>query len=280
MGLSQNEATRFVSVIDNRIGRRLGRGTVLEITYGDVSTVSGRTASVLIGGDDNESQGFRIPSGLRIEPGDRVRVAIDPRGFRYVEEVLAPTNHSKMVLDAVRGQLLIGDGSAEPADGLVLSGTTLDLQGLTFRNTGSIESAEDATDAGEVLAFGATDVWLTLPDCEVSFTPDYVGQKFLCLGMLTADSNSGAPTAVHGGIRIDADSGGTTEVDWIAVQYSDHSSASGMTHQWSLMGIWTADAVAQRFLHAAFRVVGGTTTLTFLGGSSDASKVILIPLAN
>lgn len=114
MTLSQNEATRFISVIDYRIERALGRGTVLEITYGDVDVVNDRYASVFIGGDTTASEGFRIPSGLRVESGDRVRVVIDPRGDRYVEEVLAPTTYAKALLDPVRGEVLLGDGSTAP----------------------------------------------------------------------------------------------------------------------------------------------------------------------
>lgn len=114
MTLSINEATRFINVIDYRIAKSLGRGTVVERTYGDVNAVSGTTASVFIGGDINASEGFRIPSGLHVETGDRVRVTIDPRGYRYIEEVLAPTTVSKLESDPVRGRILLGDGTNPP----------------------------------------------------------------------------------------------------------------------------------------------------------------------
>lgn len=150
MTLSQNEATRFISVIDYRIGKALGRGTVLEITYGDVDIVTGREVSVFIGGDTNPSDGFRVPSGLHVVAGDRVRVAIDPRGYRYVEEVLAPTSYAKAAIDPVRGYILFGDGTVAPSDGIYrvsagVLGTDADLtagaiSGSSLVVSGLIES--------------------------------------------------------------------------------------------------------------------------------------------
>lgn len=116
MKLSQNEATRIVSIIDNRIRRALGRGTVLEHTYGEVYQVqtSAHTCSVYIGGDTNPSEGFRIPAGMRILGGDRVRVAIDPRGDRWVEEQILATTWPTMLFDPIRGALYTGSGASDP----------------------------------------------------------------------------------------------------------------------------------------------------------------------
>ena len=114
MSLTQNEATRFINVIDERIKKLLGRGTVLEITYGEVDSISGRKCAVLIGGDTNPSGGFRIPAGLRVQVGDRVRVVIDPRGDRWVAEVFQTTTYPKMLWDSIRGTVYSGDGTSDP----------------------------------------------------------------------------------------------------------------------------------------------------------------------
>lgn len=116
MSLTQRDATRFVNVIDSRIDKAIGRGTVLEVTYGDVQAVSGRTAAVYIGGDTNASDGFRVPGWMTVNVGDRVRVSIDARGYRRIEEVLPTTTGPKLSWDVENGKLLWGDGTVEPTD--------------------------------------------------------------------------------------------------------------------------------------------------------------------
>ena len=118
MSFSQNEATRLVRAVDRRVQKQLGRGTVLEYTNGEVDVVGVGEASAFLGGDTNASEGFRIPPGVVVESGDRVKVAIDPRGDRYITGVISPTTYPKATFDPIRGAVSFGDGTAAPAQGL------------------------------------------------------------------------------------------------------------------------------------------------------------------
>jgi hypothetical protein len=127
MATGFNEATRILRVVESAVAQRTRSGANIEQTYGQVFGISGQTASVYLagsrelaesdGGVPEPSDGYRIPSDLFIQPDDYVRVSIDARGHRWVEEVLPTEDYPSLSLDPVRGRLMLGDGTSPPTDG-------------------------------------------------------------------------------------------------------------------------------------------------------------------
>lgn len=123
-----NEATRLLGVIDRMVEQRTKSGANIEVTYGQVFGVQGTVASVYLagsrelaesdGGIPEPSDGFRIPGYLRIVPGDYVRVSMDVRGHRWIDEYLLPLSKSvdppySAILgsrQAILGEIILGGG--------------------------------------------------------------------------------------------------------------------------------------------------------------------------
>lgn len=120
-----NDATRILAVIDSQIKKLTRSGAKIDVTYGQVAGVSGQEASVYIAGSrelaisagetPEPSEGFRIPSHFLVGSGNYVRVSIDERGHRWIDEVLPTTTYAKVAIDQANGQILTGDGTAEPS---------------------------------------------------------------------------------------------------------------------------------------------------------------------
>jgi hypothetical protein len=93
------EATRIIQAIDGRIEGNTKSGARIEVTYGQVHDIVGDVASVYIvgtrelattaGETPEPSTDFRIPTHLVVAEGDHVRVSMDDRGDRWVDEVFA-----------------------------------------------------------------------------------------------------------------------------------------------------------------------------------------------
>lgn len=92
------DAGRILKVIDSQIDKKIRSGAGLDITYGQVFGIEGDIASVYLHGsrelvEEGEvaepSAGFRIPTHLYVNPSDYVRVTIDQRGHRWIDEVFA-----------------------------------------------------------------------------------------------------------------------------------------------------------------------------------------------
>lgn len=93
------EATRLLQVIDQSVQKGTASGAGIEVTYGQVYDIVDGFASVYIvgsrelavsdGGVAEPSPDFRIPSHLTVAPEDHVRVSMDRRGDRWIDEVLA-----------------------------------------------------------------------------------------------------------------------------------------------------------------------------------------------
>lgn len=79
-------ADAIVKAVEERIMKRLGGYALLDVRFGTVASVSGSYASVYLGGDTYASPNFRIPVGMTLTAGNKVRVAIDPRGDRWVAD--------------------------------------------------------------------------------------------------------------------------------------------------------------------------------------------------
>lgn len=120
-----NTATRLISVIDGAIEKGTKSGANIEVTYGQVfGLTGGMEASVYLagsrelaesdGGDAQPSEGFRVPAHLTVFASDYVRVAIDQRGHRWIEEVIPTTAYPTVSIDVVRGEILKGDGTVAP----------------------------------------------------------------------------------------------------------------------------------------------------------------------
>lgn len=72
-------------VVDHRLGRAVPQ-TRYGVVFGDPDT-SARTVAVRLGGSDDPSPGFVYGTQAPLD-GDLVRVVVDPKGDRYVDEVL------------------------------------------------------------------------------------------------------------------------------------------------------------------------------------------------
>lgn len=113
-----NDATRVVSVIDQRIQKLTRSEAQVETTWGEVVGISadGMFASAYLYGDTDVSEGFRIPGTLALSVGDKVKVAWDARGDRWVVESAASGDYKKVAINPSTGQLLMGDGTAPPTE--------------------------------------------------------------------------------------------------------------------------------------------------------------------
>lgn len=80
-------ADAIVSAVEERVLKRLGSYAFLDVRFGTVvaAPVSGYV-SVYIGGDTYASPNFKVPTGMTLTAGNKVRVAIDPRGDRWVAD--------------------------------------------------------------------------------------------------------------------------------------------------------------------------------------------------
>lgn len=113
-----NDATRIISVIDSRVRKLTGSEAGVETTWGEVIGVSddGRLASAYLYGETEfASEGFRIPGTLMVAIGDRVKVAWDKRGDRWVTEVANLSASKKIEIDPNAGTIKVGDGTARPS---------------------------------------------------------------------------------------------------------------------------------------------------------------------
>ncbi len=93
-----NTATRLLGVISDKIDNSTKSGAHIEVTYGQVFGLTGPAeASVYLagsrqlaeddGGVPEPSEGFRVPGDIYVKPNDYVRVSMDKRGHRWIDEV-------------------------------------------------------------------------------------------------------------------------------------------------------------------------------------------------
>lgn len=115
-----NDASRIIDVIDNRISKNIRSGAKVEMTWGEVVSVSAdnKTASAYLYGETDSayaSDGFRIPDTMYLTIGDKVKVAMDySTGERWIEEVNVPTAYKKIAVSPTTGAILTGDGTVPP----------------------------------------------------------------------------------------------------------------------------------------------------------------------
>ncbi len=129
----QSDATRILGVMKDVIEQNTKSAAGVEITYGQVASVSGREALVYLagarelaisdGGTPEASEEYRIPSHMYVAANDFVRVSIDSRGHRWIDEVISSTTHPKLAIDIERGIIKMGDGTADPITVLTRTGT-------------------------------------------------------------------------------------------------------------------------------------------------------------
>lgn len=120
-----NTATRLLGVVKGAVKGATKSGANIEITYGQVfGLTGGMQASVYLagarelssgdGGVPEPSEGFRIPAHLTVAASDYVRVSMDDRGHRWIEEVFPTSEYPQISIDVERGYLLAGDGTVPP----------------------------------------------------------------------------------------------------------------------------------------------------------------------
>lgn len=86
---SRRMADQLVKAVEERLMQRLGSYAFLEYRFGVVKDVTNSVANVYLGGDDYASPGFRVPIGMSVATNYKVRVAIDPKGDRWISDVFA-----------------------------------------------------------------------------------------------------------------------------------------------------------------------------------------------
>lgn len=156
-----NTATRLISVIDGAIERGTKSGANIEVTYGQVfGLTGGMEASVYLagsrelsesdGGVPEPSEGFRVPAHLTVAASDYVRVAIDQRGHRWIDEVIPTSEYPKITLDVERGEILTGDGTVPPTT--FLGGIDVQEDGSSVVNPATI--IDFIGDGVDVLSLG------------------------------------------------------------------------------------------------------------------------------
>lgn len=115
--MDANDASRVIAVVDNRIKRHTGSEAQTETTWAEVCGISadGKRASAYLYGDTaNASENFRVPSDLALNVGDKVKVAWNGRGERWVYDVIVSSAYKKVALNPNTGQILTGDGTVPP----------------------------------------------------------------------------------------------------------------------------------------------------------------------
>lgn len=152
-----NQATRILGVMDQQIRKGTKSGARIDVTYGQVYGVSGGYASVYIAGSRElaaltgevaiPSDYFRIPTILDVAASDYVRISIDDRGHRWIDEVLGPTKINALSI-AVGGQIT---AASVAASGAVTAGSVAATGAVT---AGSV-AATGAVTAGSASVTGA-----------------------------------------------------------------------------------------------------------------------------
>lgn len=123
MGL--NDATRILSVIDQRIDKNTGSN--ITQTYGQIESITGQEAAVWIAGSREIAiaagetpealGGFRVPAWMALNIGDFVRVSISATGGQWIEEVIPAAPYPRLAIDVSGGKMLVGTGSTAPVAG-------------------------------------------------------------------------------------------------------------------------------------------------------------------
>ena len=123
--MSLNDAGRVITVVRGIIEENTESGAGIEVTYGQVDSIDAngdlliylagsREMAEAEGDTADPSEGFRIHPLLHVEPDDIVRVSIDRRGHRWVDEVLLQTAYPRFQVDVNTGKVYVGDGTTVP----------------------------------------------------------------------------------------------------------------------------------------------------------------------
>lgn len=142
--MQDNDASRIIAVVDNRIKRNTGSMAKTETTWGEVCAVSadGKYASAYLYGDtENASEDFRVPMDLAVNVGDSVKVAWNDRGERWVYDLAIPTAYKKLAINPVTGEILTGDGTVPPQP--VALGASYEPLGAAAAAVGGHEGASN-----------------------------------------------------------------------------------------------------------------------------------------
>lgn len=117
----QNDATRLLGVINNLVEQKTKSGAHIEVTYGQVFQLSGSMASVYLAGSrelaladsgvPEPSEDFRVPAWMGLAASDYVRVSMDARGHRWIDEQLPTTAVGKVRINSASGVIEFGDGA-------------------------------------------------------------------------------------------------------------------------------------------------------------------------
>jgi microcystin-dependent protein len=119
MTFTDAEAQRLLRIVDEQVERALSRRP--RTAYGIVASLDNTTARATVNvlGESTASAGFVYPRHMSPLVGDVVRVVIDPRGERYIEQTYGPGGGSPS------GAISAYGGSSAPAGWLLCQGQSL-----------------------------------------------------------------------------------------------------------------------------------------------------------
>lgn len=139
--MSNANASRVLSVIDERIEQATRSAAGVELTWGTVAAItSPYFCAVYVRGDSAYSEGFHIFNGVTPSVGDPVMVAIDKRGNRWIDAVPAPTSgYNKLEINPRAGTIKLGDGASAPSSYLSGESSRVNVHG-PLAVTGAIAS--------------------------------------------------------------------------------------------------------------------------------------------
>lgn len=246
-------AQRIVTVIDDRIAKATRSEAGTETTWGTVASVSsdGQEASAYLYGDaSNPSVHFRVMGGEVLTVGDKVKVAINLRGDKWVAERLVSTAYRKVEIDQATGEVRTGDGTAPPTTRITASGVSMSHAALTgvtadqhHARAHSHSNSADEDDLAPVsLTIGSTpDIRFTRSSAKVLVVDDGAGGGLTTIDLLGAVAlRLGGDVSISRGAadRLDLASGDSLRVsDTGQIQWSDITLSRAAAGQLGLTGL-------------------------------------------
>lgn len=263
MSFSDSDAQRLLRVVEEQVDRALSRKPYT--TYGTVSTINNTTAkaTVFLFGDATASNGFSYPRHMSPLVGDMVRVVIDPRGDRYIEQTYGPGGGSPA------GAIVAYGGASAPSGWLMCTGSTVSRStyAALFSAIGTTYGAGDGS-----TTFG-------LPNLQQRFP---LGKASSGTGV-TLGSTGGAIDHVHSGPSHTHSHNHTLSSHTHTLSHSHTLSSNGyalvmMTAQYLRMNRITSGVASwsynfQNFFGQNASGSGTETAATSLDGVTDGASV-------
>jgi hypothetical protein len=178
------------------------------------------------------------------------------------------------------GGLAWGPGGATAIDtNLYRSAANVLKTDYALHAAGHVPLVVFTTTAGPTLAMATANTWykftgMTTPSADPSFTPKYVGQRWVISWNFSIFSN--VITDLMGACRLDADTAATM-VKWLGIDRQDVP-ATAKFHSMSGSMVYVAANTAVKYIYLYFYASTASTTLTFDGGADYKTRIHAYPL--